>query len=119
MRPICLAMKSFTFSLITASLFQAQDMGVLKTLKWRNIGPFRGGRVAAVAGVGSQPSTYYFGAVGGGVWKTSNSGAKWQCVTVDSPWELLRLEQSDSKTHGRLRVFGFIRAIRISSKLPR
>jgi hypothetical protein len=42
----------------------------LKVLQWRSIGPFRGGRVTAVAGVASQPMVFYFGATGGGVWKT-------------------------------------------------
>jgi photosystem II stability/assembly factor-like uncharacterized protein len=46
-------------------------------MKWRLIGPFRGGRVITVAGVPSQPNTYYFGAVGGGVWKTSDGGTTW------------------------------------------
>lgn len=43
-------------------------------LKWRLVGPFRGGRVITVAGVPSQPNTYYFGAVAGGVWKTTDGG---------------------------------------------
>jgi hypothetical protein len=46
-------------------------------LRWRLIGPFRGGRVLAVAGVPSQPDTFYFGAVAGGVWKTTDSGGTW------------------------------------------
>ncbi|HEV2351735.1 MAG TPA: hypothetical protein VG028_18035, partial [Terriglobia bacterium] len=41
-----------------------------KGMKWRLIGPFRGGRVLAVAGVPGDPNTYYFGAVAGGVWKS-------------------------------------------------
>ncbi len=56
-------------------------MSVLKTVKWRSIGPFRGGRVAAVTGVDSQPNVFYFGGVGGGVWKTTNSGTDWQPVS--------------------------------------
>jgi hypothetical protein len=44
-------------------------------------GPFRGGRAAAVAGVPSQPLTYYFGATGGGVWKTTDGGANWRNVS--------------------------------------
>lgn len=44
---------------------------------WRNIGPHRAGRSLAVAGHVSQPLTYYFGAVGGGVWKTTDGGANW------------------------------------------
>src|SRR5258708_4348452 len=42
-------------------------------LKWRLIGPFRGGRAITVTGVPSQQNTFYFGAVGGGVWKTTSS----------------------------------------------
>ena len=53
----------------------------LKELKYRNIGPFRGGRAVAVAGVASQPSTYFFGATGGGIWKTVDSGATWLSVS--------------------------------------
>jgi photosystem II stability/assembly factor-like uncharacterized protein len=46
-------------------------------LQWRNIGPFRGGRSLAAAGHKDQPLTYYFGAVGGGVWKTTDGGQNW------------------------------------------
>lgn len=46
-------------------------------MKWRLIGPFRGGRVLAVTGVVGQPNTYYFGAVSGGVWKTTDGGITW------------------------------------------
>ncbi len=66
---------AFTFS---ALLLTAQpDLNSLKELKYRNIGPFRGGRAVAVAGVTSQPSVYYFGGTGGGVWKTTDGGATW------------------------------------------
>jgi photosystem II stability/assembly factor-like uncharacterized protein len=50
-------------------------------LKWRNIGPFRGGRSLAVAGHADQPLTYYFGATGGGVWKTENGGYDWYPIS--------------------------------------
>ena len=46
-------------------------------MKWRLVGPFRGGRVVAVAGVATEPHTYYFGAVAGGVWKTTDGGIVW------------------------------------------
>src|SRR5579875_3039672 len=69
-----------------ACFVQAQDMSVLKTLKWRLIGPFRGGRVATVEGVDSQPDLYYFGGVGGGVWKTTNGGADWMPVSDGQPF---------------------------------
>jgi photosystem II stability/assembly factor-like uncharacterized protein len=49
-------------------------------LKWRLIGPFRGGRVLAVTGITTDPNVYYFGAVGGGVWKTSNGGVTWEPI---------------------------------------
>jgi photosystem II stability/assembly factor-like uncharacterized protein len=50
-------------------------------LRWRNIGPFRGGRSLAVAGHVSQPLTYYFGATGGGIWKTTDGGANWTSIS--------------------------------------
>jgi photosystem II stability/assembly factor-like uncharacterized protein len=50
-------------------------------LRWRCIGPFRGGRVVAVAGVPQEPDTFYFGAVAGGVWKTTDAGAYWRPVS--------------------------------------
>src|SRR5262244_2426087 len=46
-------------------------------LRWRMLGPFRAGRVNGVTGVPGQPSTFYFGSVGGGVWKSTNSGRTW------------------------------------------
>ena len=52
-----------------------------KLLQYRLIGPFRGGRVGAVAGVNSDPNTYYFGATGGGVWKTTDAGKNWSPVS--------------------------------------
>ena len=68
----------FSVCLLSAGMLCAQvDFSALKELKYRNIGPFRGGRAVAVAGVTTQPSTYYFGATGGGIWKTTDSGATW------------------------------------------
>ncbi len=48
-----------------------------KNLQYRQIGPFRGGRVTAVAGINNQPNVYYFGATGGGVYKTTDGGVNW------------------------------------------
>jgi photosystem II stability/assembly factor-like uncharacterized protein len=56
----------------------------LKALQYRSIGPYRGGRCAAVAGVPSQPFVYYFGATGGGVWKTTDGGINWDSVSDGS-----------------------------------
>lgn len=62
----------------------ASDSDPLKALQWRLIGPFRGGRVTAVAGVPSQPMVYYFGATGGGVWKTTDGGINWEPISDGS-----------------------------------
>ncbi len=53
----------------------------LSGMKWRLIGPFRGGRVTAVAGVPGDPTTYYFGTPGGGVWKSTNGGRVWSPIS--------------------------------------
>ena len=49
-----------------------------KDLKWRSVGATRGGRVTAYSGVRQQPHTFYFGGVGGGVWKTDDAGISWR-----------------------------------------
>jgi len=54
---------------------------LLATLDWRLVGPFRGGRVAAVTGIASDRDTYYMGACGGGVWRTTDSGKTWRNVS--------------------------------------
>ena len=62
---------------------QGPDYGdeLFQAMRWRNIGPHRGGRSVAVAGVVSDLGTYYFGAAGGGVWKTTDAGETWTNVT--------------------------------------
>jgi len=57
------------------------DPSLYKALQWRLIGPFRGGRVTAVTGISTEPYTYYFGATGGGVWKTEDGGLNWKCIS--------------------------------------
>ena len=54
---------------------------LLAGLKWRDVGPMRGGRSYAVAGHADQPDTFYMGSVGGGVWKTENAGHTWLPVS--------------------------------------
>jgi len=55
------------------------------SLRWRNLGPFRGGRVAAATGVPGRVNEFYFGAVNGGVWKTYDGGRVWQPVFDSQP----------------------------------
>jgi photosystem II stability/assembly factor-like uncharacterized protein len=60
---------------------QAQvDPKLYSDMKWREIGPMRAGRTRALAGVPSEPATFYLGAVNGGVWKTTDAGATWHSV---------------------------------------
>ncbi len=64
-------------------LAQQFDQSAFAGMQWRSIGPFRGGRVNAVSGVPGEPNTFYFGSVGGGVWKSANSGRTWAPVFDD------------------------------------
>jgi photosystem II stability/assembly factor-like uncharacterized protein len=59
---------------------QQLDPNLYNGLRWRMIGPHRGGRSIAVSGVEGQPNLYYFGAVGGGVWKSANAGVTWEPI---------------------------------------
>ena len=61
------------------------ETSLYKSMRWRNVGPFRGGRAVAAAGVPDDRLTYYMGTAGGGVWKTADGGISWR------------------KRHGRLR----------------
>ena len=68
-----------------ASIAQSHAPSLFDGMKWRLVGPFRGGRAEAVAGVAGDPSTYYFGAVAGGVWKTTDGGANWSPIFDNEP----------------------------------
>src|SRR5437016_4620906 len=57
------------------------DPALWSGLRYRMIGPYRGGRVTAVTGVPAQPFTFYMGSTGGGVWKTTDAGHSWQNLT--------------------------------------
>jgi photosystem II stability/assembly factor-like uncharacterized protein len=64
-----------------ASSANAADSTLLSTVKYRLVGPFRGGRSGAVTGSYKNRNTFYFGATGGGVWKTSDGGSNWANIS--------------------------------------
>ena len=74
-------------SRLAASAQTAQhfDARFFQELRWRLIGPSRGGRTLAVAGVRGQPEVFYFGSVGGGVWKTHDAGRTWNPIFDSQP----------------------------------
>ncbi len=63
----------------SANTLPAKDLAA--KLRWRPIGPYIGGRVVAVEGVASEPDLFYLGAVGGGVWRSTNYGVSWKNIT--------------------------------------
>lgn len=73
---IATALPSATFALT-----ETIDPALFDEMKFRFVGPYRGGRVVAVSGVPGHPQRYYMGATGGGVWQTDNAGVTWQPVS--------------------------------------
>jgi hypothetical protein len=65
---------------LTAATAQSIPSELYSGLQWRLIGPFRGGRVVAVAGVPGNSTIFYFGSVGGGVWQTTDAGVVWKPI---------------------------------------
>ncbi|HZI40415.1 MAG TPA: glycosyl hydrolase, partial [Gemmatimonadaceae bacterium] len=61
----------------TRSTLASVDPALFKGLRYRMVGPNRGGRVTAVAGVATEPATFYMGVASGGVWKTTDAGQNW------------------------------------------
>ncbi|MFD2100410.1 WD40/YVTN/BNR-like repeat-containing protein [Flagellimonas iocasae] len=77
---------TFFLSILLIQFQNAQNTTAVDTsfysgFEWRNIGPNRGGRSLGCAGSPSRPNEYYFGATGGGLWKTIDGGNTWSCVT--------------------------------------
>lgn len=82
LRRIVAAVLAFAFALPLAA--QQFSESQLSGLHWRDVGPMRAGRTYGVAGHPSQPDTFYMGSVGGGLWKTENSGRTWFPIADDT-----------------------------------
>ncbi|WP_064197468.1 MULTISPECIES: VPS10 domain-containing protein [Emticicia] len=77
----CFFSISFAQKATTAPTPPLFNPELYKGLKWRNIGPFRGGRSVTATGVKQNPMTYYFGSTGGGIWKTEDAGISWKNIS--------------------------------------
>jgi photosystem II stability/assembly factor-like uncharacterized protein len=78
MRKVIGVLLLFVAFTLQAAGFEASQF---KAMQWREVGPYRGGRSAAVEGLPSDRNTYYFGSTGGGVWKTTDGGETWKNVS--------------------------------------
>ncbi len=72
------------------------DEKLYNALEWRSIGPYRGGRADAVTGVPGKPNLFYFGATGGGIWRTTDAGNSWENISDGNPC-LSYLRMKDKK----------------------
>ena len=72
---------SFLLSFIITTSFAQTIDSIFNSVKYRNIGPFRGGRSVAASGVIGDPMTYYMGNTGGGLWKTEDGGQLWKNIS--------------------------------------
>jgi len=78
----CLAFSALAALMLPVAA-QQYPAALLAGLQWRDVGPMRGGRTYAVSGNAAQPDTFYMGSVGGGLWKTQNSGRTWFPIADD------------------------------------
>ncbi len=81
MRYIPILLAALCFSFWSAPAFAQSKDEVFKEMKYRHVGPVRGGRATTVDGVVQQPGTFYMGATGGGVWKTTDYGVSWYNIS--------------------------------------
>src|ERR1700742_5171450 len=77
MTKLCVLLLAFLPSLYS----QTVDPSLYAGMRWRLLGPFRGGKATMAAGVPGNPAVYYFGTAGSGVWKTVDGGQVWNCVS--------------------------------------
>src|SRR5580698_1413597 len=79
----------YVFPLVFSACFslsaQSLDTNLYSAMRWRQVGPFRAGRVTAVAGIPGNPAVYYMGTPGGGVWKTVDGGVVWKPIFDQVP----------------------------------
>jgi photosystem II stability/assembly factor-like uncharacterized protein len=81
----CVLATVVSASVLASAAAQTVPANLYSGLEWRLIGPFRGGRVVAVAGVPGSSTSFYFGSVGGGVWQTTDAGVVWKPVFDRQP----------------------------------
>ena len=85
-RIVFLALAALVLSAAPASAqAPTSDHPMARDLRWRNIGPFRGGRTKAAVGIPSRPNVFFIGVVNGGVWKTTDYGHTWEPIFDDQP----------------------------------
>ena len=77
---LCLSVFGGWRALVAADTAQTLDARLFQGMRWRSIGPARGGRTLAVTGVRGQPEVFYFGAVDGGVWRSNDAGRTWKPI---------------------------------------
>jgi photosystem II stability/assembly factor-like uncharacterized protein len=95
------ALSVFCFLAARTLAAQAVPQAYYQSMRWRSIGPFRGGRVEAVAGIPDNPLVYYFGAVAGGIWKTTDGGNTWLPLFQHEPVSsigAIAIDPSDANT---------------------
>jgi hypothetical protein len=79
--PVLLAFAALAQKKKTNSGLESPESVLLSKVNYRLVGPFRGGRSGAVAGSYTNKNTFYFGATGGGVWKTTDGGSNWKNIS--------------------------------------